>query len=252
MRNVVATFNYTNRQRIERELITFSAGDDEGDGYLVLDRLSIEHLGLEPSAKLVLDCKSSATGTIRFELGTVASPSVGVRCPFPRDVLAAVTLSLKVVSQVGSRRGQILASCRGLRPNVGGRPQSLLPVVPADLGDAVWHLNFDAEHGPELQLNDRIENFFEVYRNPVFLALVMPEIVLRIAIWTHSKRDEPAESDLGKVVESWLDLLHQWGFDAEPDADDDEVSRQASSCSQAFATSHRYLANFLGLIRSES
>jgi hypothetical protein len=253
MRAVSATFNYTDRVRIERERIKILATAVDGAGEIVVETFTHSDLLLPQDAVVIIECGSTRTGVTRHHLGSIGNLLFPIRFEYPVDRFEAMSILLKVVDVSPKSRGRILALCAGLKPEVANSSGSLLPVVPSDLGESIWHLEFDEETGPELQLNERIENRYQIYSDPEFRSLVLPEVVARIVVWTFENKSLSSETPLGEVVAGWKALIRNWGVDVDLiDGESVEVYQFATSASVEFAQRSRFATTYIDALGGDS
>lgn len=246
MRNVVASFNYTSRKRIERERVLIRATPDGEGGKLTLEKLDVTDLGFPADASVILECGSTRTGVLRHDFGAFGALDLPRAVNHPTNQFDGLSMLLKIVDTNEKRIGLILGHCSGLRPEVANSSGSLLPVVAVDLGELVWRLDFDEGRGPELQVNLRIEETHQLYLDPDFRATVLPEVVARIARWTFENRDQSPDSELGESVADWKTLLRSWGFNADTFDDAIEDLDDATfELSRRFAEQNRYATQFI-------
>ncbi len=245
MRSVNATFNYTERVRIERDWVEFKAVSDSNGSTVELTRLKIDHLALPSDADIVVEVRTTRRRIRRFDAGTVGSPTFGVPFELNEPTADGVSIDLKVVKPNLAQKGKILAMCKGLRPLFGGHPESLLVIVPKDLGQRLWNLNFDPVSGPELELNSEFENPYMVWNNQLFLALTLPAIVKSIAIWLVENQDVGDDDPIGPVVKEWKLLFSRWGYpvSSQDGEDFDEVQHWADGVAGAFSGKYNYFSS---------
>ena len=125
--------------------------------------------------------------------------------------------------------GLLLGLADKLRPKLP--VESLLPLVPADLGSEVWRLDYgQGDDMVVLKVNNDLPDFSQAVRtDPVFRGLVMPQVlrsILERALLV--EREDPAEPE-GRWS-PWFDLARSILPGREPptvgyDAQDDEVAR---------------------------
>lgn len=245
MRAVNATFNYTKRRRIERDYVQFRATTENDNAIIELTHLSLDHLVLPASAVLVVECRTAQRRIRRFDAGTVGAPRLNYAFSLDEPNAEGVSIVLKVVQETGATRGKILAKCDGLRPRFGGHAESLLAIVPTELGERVWNLNIDLDRGPELQLNSNFTELFQVWGSPIFQALVMPAVVKSIGLWLVQNRDTGDDEPLGHVVAEWKGLFGSWGYSVDLLDPEDLESLQswADDVAEAFANRYQYFAS---------
>jgi hypothetical protein len=185
----------------------------------------------------------------RFDFGTVGALKPPANCSLQEiDFGRRVLFRVKVVDPAGGF-GRVLAAADGLVPfdadDKNGSRQSLLEVDPrSDMGDEIWRIDFSSS-GPVLQVNARIENVMELFRdNPVIRALVYPE-VLRSILGRILLQDPGASADAedewqGKWLRFGSRILGTPPPDVENDQKSaDELSVWIEQCIAEFATKLR-------------
>ena len=163
----------------------------------------------------------------RWDWGTVGAAVV----PVERDrVLMDVpeTSQFRVSVIAGGDSGRLLGLADKLRPRLP--VESLLPLVPADLGGEVWRLDYgEGDDVVVLKVNRDLPDFDQTVRgNPMFRGLVMPQVlrsILERALLIDC--EDPAEPE-GRWS-SWFDLARSMFPDRAPpsvssSAEDDEIA----------------------------
>ena len=165
----------------------------------------------------------------RWEWGRVGAPSEpseGYRVL--TDVPETSQFRVSVIAADDS--GRLLGLADKLRPRLP--VESLLPLVPADLGGEVWRLDYgQADDIVVLEVNHNLPDFDRTVRtDPAFRGLVMPQVlrsILERALLV--EREEPGDPE-GRWS-SWFELAKSILPDRDPpsvsrDAHDDDI-RQA-------------------------
>jgi hypothetical protein len=178
-------FNYTGRKKINRSAVrlTLTRRDNEPPAFDAAIRL--DGLNLPAAARVYVEAYYHES-YMRFDFGRVGD----IRPPADRrltdiDAGASALFRVKVIDESGEH-GRILAEADGLSPldseEAAANREPLLPVVTADLGHAVWKLDF-ADDRPVLVLNRLIDNIHMTARgDDAFFALVYPAVVQRILL----------------------------------------------------------------------
>jgi len=192
-------------------------------------KIDLDGLDLPEHARVYVEAYHK-TSYMRFDFGRVGE----IRPPDDRvlediDAGASALFRVKVVDESGER-GQILAEVDGLSPLNGDESAanrlSLLPVETADLGHAVWQLDFSNDR-PVLLLNRDIENIALIARgDDHFFSLVYPAVVQRILLHMLSDTDLcDVDGDMDDWRCQWLKFVCQLpGVTEPPEPADDEES----------------------------
>ena len=132
---------------------------------------------------------------------------------------------VSIIAAGGS--GLLLGLADKLRPKLP--VESLLPLVPADLGSQVWRLDYgQGDDMVVLKVNNRLPDFSRsVRQDPVFRGLVMPQ-VLRSILERALLVDREDPTDTEGRWSAWFDLARSILPGREPpilgsDAQDDKV-----------------------------
>lgn len=243
MNSKVASFNYTNRKRIKRENVLIRGFVENSSTKVIIERLDLTEIDVPNGGEVILEI-SSNRNNLRFPVGNVDEIQIGKSIDLGDVPLEGVTAKIKVVGRSESDNGKLLALCDRLRPEFLNGSQSILPLVPTELGDLVWKLEIDNETGPELQVNSRFDDLYEVYRHPVFLATVMPEVVRQIAFWAsqlHASEDDA----IAEVLDDWVNFFQLSGHDVRANSGDiDMAQNEAHQIALDFSSKNRYLDLF--------
>lgn len=243
MNKKIASFNYTNRRRIRREDVLISGSVEDGETKIVLERLDLAALSLPDESEVFLEITSNRKN-MRFPIGFVNGLQIGNPINLGGAPIEGVTAKVKVVGRSTIDKGKLLAVCDRLRPEFPNGSQSILPLVSADLGDLVWRLDIDSETGPELQINNRFNDLYAVYRNPLFLSTVMPEVVRQIAFWA-LQCDVAIEDSVAEIHDEWIYFFKTLGHDVKLKSGDvNQASDLAHQIALDFSRKNRYLDLF--------
>ena len=115
----------------------------------------------------------------RWDWGTVGAPAkLGESSRTLRDVPETCQFRISVIAADDS--GRLLGLADKLRPKLP--VESLLPLVPADLGSEVWRLDYgEGDDMVVLKVNRDLPDFSKAVRSDlVFRALVMPQVLRSI------------------------------------------------------------------------
>ena len=164
----------------------------------------------------------------RWDWGRVGAPTEPAeRARILTDVPETSQFRVSVIAADDS--GRLLGLADKLRPRLP--VESLLPLVPADLGGEVWRLDYgQGDDIVVLRVNRNIPDFDRTVRtDPAFRGLVMPQVlrsVLERALLV--EREDPGDPE-GRWS-AWFDLTRSILSDREApsvsgDAQDDEIAQ---------------------------
>lgn len=241
---VVATFNFTDRKRINLEWISIDIEETATD-YVVSGSVNLSELDL-PAGKLVVEVYRQQYRK-RISVDAPNKATVTFSKSFPRYPQASALLAeVKVVSKDPTEDNKLLAAAKQIRPNLigemGGFRKGLLPFTPKeDMGQVLWVT--DLSEGPVVHINSGIENWNAFCRQPVFQSLVMPEITRDIAawVWDQTVDDNPDDESLAN---QWKAAYKSFGADIDQYRSDSDNSNREGWISHAvsnFANSFRFL-----------
>lgn len=182
-------FNYTGRLRIDRSRVSVTLHAVENgrlDCEADVDVSELVKAKVPPTAGIFLEAYNR-TKFERFDLGTVGSPAAKQTWhleTFHKD--ESLLFRVKVVD-ANDHAGRIIASASGIRPATPdeSHQSSLLPVSVEPLDDVVYRVDFPDDGPPTLRLNEALDTSLEggikaVVRTPLFVALVLPEVVRQV------------------------------------------------------------------------
>lgn len=243
-------FNYTNRIRIVQEDIRiFLRGQSGGWSFDAV--LNLAEYELPESALVCVEAYRQTTW-MRFDFGTV-----GKIAPFPDRRLIEfdspddIRFRVRITSPGidGEPQGLLLAEADRIplrSPDDTQNPvESLLPVLPCDLGPQLWKLDF--ENHPRLMLNSSAGNHKQIGLDPGFVAVVYPaalrEILRRILQQEHYRNISNTDEWCDRWLRFAADVLGV-GLppeqENEPEADDNWIDEAA----ETFARKHQLLEKF--------
>jgi hypothetical protein len=201
-------------------------------------------LRLSPQARVYVEAYVGASA-MRFDFGTVAAISQPDDCLLNEiDAGTPVLFRVKVVDET-EHVGRLLAAAHGIRPegdDDGSDRKALLPLRGCDLGEEVWHLEFDKDAGPTLAVNNRIPGLVERLPTDITLmAAIYPEVVRQMAtrVWA-------SDSDFDENADWLIDwtkwLIDQLGREVTSDdvSDSDAVEVIANDVARNFAAKHKF------------
>lgn len=180
------TFNYTERKSIapkDVRIFLKNAGDKRRAQHAEFDaELNISEYKLHPNSKVVIEAYRQ-NSWMSFDWGTVGnltpqSDRFLRAFESPEDILFRV----KVIS--ATRSGLLEAEADTISPSDAEDEDSdrspLLPVMPQDLGDEIWRLDF-SDNRTRLLIHSAIGDIRSKVLSPEFRSLVYP-VVIRIIL----------------------------------------------------------------------
>ncbi|MDA7615163.1 hypothetical protein N8574_01835 [Akkermansiaceae bacterium] len=181
-------YNYTDRQRIPRNEITFEYFEGEGETpssfRAELSSNALNHI--QSDAQIWVEAYSGAT-VERYDFGRagkIISPKDTSLKAFPRGLKPL--FRIKVTDPLDSRC-RLLAFADKIAPadseEVEGSRQSILNVEYVDLGQQIWNLRIDDSIRPILQLNSSISEPVGIRvlaNSSEFIGLVYPAVIRQI------------------------------------------------------------------------
>lgn len=205
-------FNYTGRQRIRKNDVSFSiTADDEGNEEFHAD-IHLGNYQLPTDAKVWVEAYDRNV-LMRFPFGTVARPNSEIPTQLTdfRDTDSCY-FRVKVVDAL--RRSRLLAVADSVSPSdrqdEDGAARSLLSVTTRDLESVPWKLEFQPADHPLLVINNRIDAGKSLARSNLFFqALVLPAIfeqVLRQILFEQKYVPVAAPDDDDLWKEGWLEF----------------------------------------------
>jgi hypothetical protein len=179
----IRRINYTSRHRIEKSHVHVMLDDPQVRPARIKVAVELPD-GLPPDAKLFVEAYHRMT-RMRFPFGTVASPgfSDGSAELSEFDDPEAVQFAIKVTGCGVQQEGMLLADRDGIgldAKDTNEDRESILPTVPADLGEEFWKVEFYAT-GPKLAFSNRLEDWKSFAADPRVRSLVYPS-ALRLVL----------------------------------------------------------------------
>lgn len=176
----VRRLNYTARQRIAREDADIVLRGEGAEAQFDA-RLRLADYHFPPDARVFVEAYRQ-TMLMRFDFGTVSAPAppqVRTLTEFPS---ADQVLFRVKVTAASVRPGVLLGEADQLRPREPeqkpDRRLPLLPVVPDDLGDEVWRVDFGDR--TNLVVSKHLHDWKQTVASDVFRALVYPAAMRQI------------------------------------------------------------------------
>ena len=186
----IRTLNYTNRKRIRREDARITIREEKSGSSFSAD-LRLTDYELPSDARVFVEAYRQ-TQYMRFDFGLAGAVRIPADCSLTDfDSPEGVLFRVKVVT-AADPHGLLLAEADQIRPRKASDDDEnripLLPVVPEDLGDEIWRLEFDDQQ-TLLKVNSVLGDWRALARDPVFLALVYPAVVRRV-LWRIVKEED--------------------------------------------------------------
>lgn len=235
----IRRLNYTARKRIARSDVDVIIRARDTDKPYFDATIRLSEYGFPADARVFIEAYRQ-TILVRFDFGSVSVP----KTPADRSLTDFLTVDdvlfrLKVTAASG-RPGMLLGEAEQLRPREPNEePQyrlPLLPVVPMDLGQEVWRIDFQG--GTSLLVNRNLRDWRQTAASNAFRGLVFPAALRQILervllIEDYSTTDDPLD-----WRSRWLQFAaHIPGSGAPPprDAGEEQVSDWIENAVSAFA-----------------
>ena len=242
----IRRINFTQRQRIHRDDIGIVLRRDDHGAVFFDTSLDLSSYGFAPDARLFIEAYRQTT-MMRFDFGTVSVPAPPVD-RYLTDFESEAEIMFRVrVTAVSERPGVLLGEADQLRPrNPDEEPDqriSLLPPVPADLGEEIWRVDFEA--APILLVNRNLPDWKQTVRSETFRAFVYPaafrEIVHRILFLESHTTTE----DMSDWRSRWLLFTTRipgaGGVPKARDEYDDWIENAAAAFARQFTLRSKYV-----------
>ena len=233
----VTQINHTGRKRLTSKDVAIGLYNEATPLAFEVARLSLDRHNLPDNALVRLEAYHN-TICERFALGTVSELVLPSTQSIPQfNIPDGIRFRLKVTSVTEPGKGQLLAAGTGIAPSwLDGGQESLLPVKPDDtLGQEVYRLSFD--DGIVLLINDRIEQWRELSRDPQFMALVYPsalKMILSRILLSHEQFEDDNEEDW---PEQWIEFATgHLGIEEPPQLESEGTESVAQWIDQAVTT----------------
>jgi hypothetical protein len=222
---MIRRFNYTKRRRLplERVAIELRPGAEAASFDAQIDLADLE---LPPQAKVFVEAHYKASYQ-RFDFGKVSAvipPSNRLLDEIDRG--STVLFRIKVVD-TSDTLGKIVAELDDISGKSSGTEpagrECILPVNFRDLGEEMWRLNLE-DGSPVLEVSrfPGAESF--VKNDPLFRALVLPEVVRQVLQKILDQEWEGAEEATGWEG-NWIRFIGTFTSESPPAADAEEKPR---------------------------
>ena len=244
----VTQINHTGRKRLTSEDVAIGLHNEATPLTFEVARLSLDRHNLPGDALVRLEAYHR-TIYARFGLGTVSEPVFPGKRPIPQfNIPDGIRFRVKVTQVTEPGKGRLLAAGTGIAPSwLDGGQESLLPVEPDNtLGQEVYRLSFD--DGIVLLLNDKIEQWRETARDPVFMGLVYPSVLKMILSRILLSQDLSEDDNEEDWPDQWIEFARNHLGVAEPpqlDSDGFEsFSQWIDQAAAAFCDKNRIYDGF--------
>ena len=195
---MIQRVNSLGRKRISQSCVWIEVHDGQPRTFDAL--IDIAAAGFPDAASVVMEGTSAGSSVVqRFDCGTVGSLIQPVGKPLDQLTGQNVFFSLKVIDR-SEQVGRLLGVADSIRPEktgeqtVSGR-KGILPVERRPLGQQLWKLDFQ-EHDVFLFVNSEVPGLSESVRSdPVFFALIYPEVVRQILNRAIASGGDPEAND---------------------------------------------------------
>jgi len=245
MPRLSATSNPTNLIEIARKDIQIGVFETSGKRMLEIQMMDLSRYKLPNDALLFLVARAGNT-SCRYPAGLVNAWSRGPFDISALDVSHVVRFRLLVRIE-GS--AQLIATAENLRLARDDNLESLIPIVPVDLGQRLWDLVID-DDGPVLKVNGRIfpsgasaESF------PPFRALVLPEVLRRVL--DHIASDPEKLSAEDSVWSDWGEWMKDIRISQPPD-EESQIEAWLNESTALFCDAYRFADDMEQAAQSES
>lgn len=240
--------HWTDRRRIPAKGLSISLDEDGHSPAATVD-MSRDDLEGFPDHAVVIGEFFRRPYLERKEFGDVRT----VKLPFTQSLqpfgeAEGVRFRLKIVETSEGKRGQLIGVSSSIlleERSGNGRSRSLLPVVPMNLGDLIYKLQFGEE--PELQINEKFYDFRSVATHKLFVGFVVPHllegILTYIMLGPEADYDEELE-DTEDWRTRWLRFARGLRTNSglpSPDADHQEKQEWIDEVIASFCRRHSML-----------
>jgi hypothetical protein len=180
---MIKRVNFTGRRRIARTRVHIELFDGEPRTFSAT--IDLSELGFKPDAAVYLDAMCAGSSTVeRFHCGEVGKLRPILNWPLMETNGENIYFTLKIVDRK-NRFGRIHGIAENIRPEPTGKEtpagkRGILPIEARDLGEELWQLEFKS-HDVFLLVNQDVPGLVERARtDPLFFAVVYPEVVRRV------------------------------------------------------------------------
>ena len=245
MPRLSATSNPTNLVEIARKDIQVALFETSGKRVLEIQMMDLSRYKLPHDALLFLVARAGNT-SCRYPAGLVNAWSKGPFDISALDVSHIVRFRLLVRMESSA---QLIASAENLRLARDDNVESLIPIVPLDLGQRLWDLVID-DDGPILKVNGRIfpsgasaEGFAP------FRALVLPEVLRQVLGYIATDPDKlSAEDSVWSDWGEWMKIMRI----GQPPSEESQIENWVNESTALFCEAYRFADDMEDAAQSES
>ena len=193
----IAKLNFTGRQKITQDHVLISVGHDPQNRARFSATLSLESYGFPSDARVFVEAYRQTT-VMRFDFGTVLVTKPPANCILDEFDTVEEILFRVFVTAASGRSGVLLGRAEKIHPktpDAGNDDRApLLPVIPAELGDEIWRLDFSEQ--VYLLINRDLPDWRQTAADATFRALVYPAVIRQVLsqiviVDDYSDSDEP-------------------------------------------------------------
>jgi hypothetical protein len=188
---------------------------------------------------VVVEARRVSTGSYHWQkLGTVGEVQrqnaiTPIELPeFPDDT--EITFRFKVVDAAKKLLGEVDGIRGGERGQADREP--LIYLIPTDLKEELWRIDFDDPSGPRVLVNRRLPNPSGLLtRDPLVRGLILPQIVRQV-LGAAAASEQQSE----QWVLNWMTLADRLGHaDPPPPEDNDAVDEWVDNVVESFTDNLR-------------
>jgi hypothetical protein len=231
MTRISRKFNYTQRVRIPASKVHVEVERGEDGQYRgMVKKLDLLDHGRHTedvwrAANVVVEARRVSTGSYHWQgLGTVGEVQqrntiVPIELPeFPDD--AEITFRFKVVDGAKKLLGEVDGIRAGERAPADREP--LIYLIPADLKEELWKVDFEDPSGPRVLVNRRLPNPSGLLtRDPLVRGLILPQIVRQV-LGAAAASEQQSE----QWVVNWMTFADRLGHTDLPTPDDEDAVQE--------------------------
>jgi len=274
---MIKRVNFTGRKRIARNRVQIEVFDGEPRTFNAT--IDLNDLGFKPDAAVVLEAMCAGSNVVeRFECGEVGKLRMILNWPLHEIGGENLFFTLKVVDRT-KRFGRIRGLAENIRPAAVARSgdrtttagggvvarspdratavgrRGILPIEPRDLGEELWQLEFKS-HDVYLLVNKDVPGLADrAQTDPLFFAVVYPEVIRRIlkaAFDEHADIDD----DDDRWPKTWLTFgktLHSVHDNPPTGPDrDEECEEWIEDVVESFCKKHQLKSQYVQATRGTS